>query len=404
MIRFIYRNEVVENMVRCVMCRKIFHERCVVLLGNTMVQFHCKNCRRPCDFRFDNLRAEYIPTTPADEFITKFVTKNIESFHAPVTIRMLSSMKKSFATNYKFHHNGLPKKIEYTNCTTFAFLKDAEGFDICFFTIFAQLYDLGAPKSNRRAVYLSYIDSVKVYLGDNRTELYQLIVLGLIAYLKSMGFERVFIWSCPPNEGVDYVFPYKPKEQKVPDKKVLNEWYVNMIQCGKRLNVIKESEGPESFAFFNNWKDIGNVPLFPDDLWVITLAGVIAQTEMENHKAETTFRLNGVAIYFDKKECMWDLFQTKIKELDNSYFILKLKSRANEKSRTEFNLEKIERNWICNRHILVDFFCDAKLMFNSVRQARFATYILLYRIFMESCICRHCLKYSKLHVSDLLQL
>jgi hypothetical protein len=275
-----------------------------------------------------------------------------------------------------------------------AFFKEPEGYDINFFTIFTQLYGEDAPYPQLKSAYISYIDSVKLYDCKDRTNLYHMIVLGLFAFLKANGYEKIFIWSCPPDDGVDYVFPFKPPNQKMPNSHILDEWYVKMFESGKEMEIINEVQGCESFAFHNNWEDIKNIPLFHDDLWVVKLKEIISQADTEYAKLQTSFKASGHAKCDNKRERMWELLQVHTKAFDQSYFVLTLENPSREMK----ELKGVERNWIGNRHLLVDFFCEPKLMFKDIRQARFATYCLLYRIFLENSVCIHCHERQHLNV------
>lgn len=389
-------------MVMCTNCKRLFHERCVFHLDVATLfgaPFYCKNCGNPNDFRFVPFKARDIPRTDCDRFITAFVRDNMdESFNSPITIRMLSNMKTSFSTNYKLNlENGFSQNIGYTNCTIFAFLEDCDKVDICFFTIFVQLYGKDAPKPNQKSAYISYIDSVKIYHGKNRSKLYQLVILGLFKYLKLRGFEKIFIWSCPPEKDVDYVFPFKPKAQKIPDENILNDWYMTMIDCGKEKDIIQECEHVESFSQEANWKHIKNIPMFHDDLWVGKVLEVISKVEKEVYNLQASNKPRGYSLHVDKSARFWELLQTHAKRFDHCYFILKLKSKKSSWADFKPDLTEINREWMNNRHLLVDFFCEWKLMFSDIRQARFATYVLVHRIHLETGRCRLCLKQSPRH-------
>lgn len=398
MNKYVYRSMVIEQMIKCCVCEKYFHERCVLQLSSLMAEYYCENCRHFKDFRFDKLKASLIPPTACDKFITKFVEKNLRAdFSTNFTIRMLSTKKTSFLVDKPFIKacNEIPESIPYTNCVIFAFFKDPNGHDISFFTLFAQLYGDDAPASNAKTVYVSYIDSVKLYSGKDRTKIYHAITLGLFEFLKKKGYRKVAIWSCPPEKDVDYVFTFKPNDQKMPNSNQLDDWYLRLFEFGKRIGTIDQSEGVESFAYHNDWQDISNIPIFLEDLWQIKLTEILSQTENEWSRKEVKFKSRGHASCSDKNLRIWKLLQAQTKAYDQSYFILKLK---NVKKQID-DIEGVERKWISSRHALVDFFCDSKLMFNDIRQARFATYSFLYRILLEGSICVHCKTFQNLDVS-----
>jgi Histone acetylation protein len=398
--KFLYTEEKVEEMVRCSICRKQFHERCVLFLNNLFAEFRCKKCRNKFDIRFDVLKAKSLLSTEFDKFVTKYLLDRFDP-QIPLQIRLLSSMDKTFKVKRTIQsYRNLPPQIGYRNSTIFTFYEDPEGYDICFFSVFIQLYDNEAPEPNRNTAYISYIDSVKLLLDtEKRTRIYQLILLGIFDYLKMKGFEKIFIWSCAPAKNVDYIFPRKPENQQMPSSQHLSQWYQSLIDKGKELDVIESSDNSESYANNNDWKNMDNIPLMNGDLWSTRLAEAILTAEKEALRFVCAQKKEfDVAGYFDTKERIWELMEVQTKGFDQSYFVVKMKNVT--RTNTNLKIETIERNWINNRHMLVDFFGSLMLEFGSPRQARFATYVLLHRLILESSICRQCLKNIRLGVSS----
>lgn len=290
----------------------------------------------------------------------------------------------------------MPDKISYTNCTIFGFFKDDAGFDVCCLALYIQLYGNDAPKPNMNSAYISYIDSVKLYSGEDRTRIYHTIILGIFDYLRIKGYKRVFIWSCPPAKGVDYVFPFKPLSQKMPDSNLLDGWYVKIFERGKQMKIINEFQGVESFAFYNEWNKIENIPIFHEDLWAIKLATHIGQFSTEYLVLNINFKANGMALSGRISEKVLEKLRDDIKTYDKSYFVLTFENPKNELQ----DIKGVAREWIGNRHLLVDFFCEPKIMFYNMRQAKFATYCLLYRIYLERSRCVRCQERKNLDVSE----
>ena len=83
-----------------------------------------------------------------------------------------------------------------------------------------QEYGGNCPLPNRRWVYLSDLDSVKYFVPEGasaapvgasspaassgcalRTLVYHELLIAYLAYVRRRGFERMFIWACPPLPG-----------------------------------------------------------------------------------------------------------------------------------------------------------------------------------------------------------
>lgn len=83
--------------------------------------------------------------------------------------------------------------------------KKIHSVDVLLFTLYVN-ESLDASTLNRRCVYVSYLDSVN-YLtpASFRKRVHQEMVISYLDYAKRRGFERVYIWVCPPLKGDDYV-------------------------------------------------------------------------------------------------------------------------------------------------------------------------------------------------------
>ena len=59
---------------------------------------------------------------------------------------------------------------------------------------------------NHRCVYIAYLDSV-AYLTPPafRKALHQEVLISYLAFLQRRGYERAYIWACPPTKGDDYI-------------------------------------------------------------------------------------------------------------------------------------------------------------------------------------------------------
>ena len=54
----------------------------------------------------------------------------------------------------------------------------------------------------------------------------------VVNYCMYFRYQYGHIWSCPPKEGVDYIFNEKPPHQAALPQKVLNEWYKRLLELG----------------------------------------------------------------------------------------------------------------------------------------------------------------------------
>ncbi|KAJ8561565.1 hypothetical protein ON010_g8117 [Phytophthora cinnamomi] len=135
----------------------------------------------------------------------------------------------------------IPAHISYLSRGLYLFQKH-EGMEVCLFTIYAQEFgDDCELESNRRAVYIAYLDSVR-YLkpASARTAAYHLILLAYFDYVRRHGFSRVHIWSCPPQKRISYVFWCRPPFQKTPSAEHLRRWYNKLLTKAKEYGIVKD--------------------------------------------------------------------------------------------------------------------------------------------------------------------
>lgn len=398
------------------------HEVCVLFQRVSGEKFYCKKCREEQAIETVSVRAKNLPTTECDVFISRFLRDNGINENETLTIRMLSDMQKLLKEKSIFQEfRYSSSEYTYRNCTLFTFFDTGNDTDICFFSVMFQLYGRNCAEPNENLAYISYIDSVNLLPSVDRTKVYRLILLGLFAYLKTKGFQKIFLWSCPPKQNQDYTFYMKPPKMKMPSKDRLNNWYTELLRMGVELKVIESFRGIMQHAEFENWNDINCVPYMEGDLWVVRMEEAIEQVKKEFNKLKNEIIKNEQKLKlatietkkalqfaelaalkktelqeFNKNDRLWQLLTVQLEGFNPEYFVIQLGETANGASvENDLPVETIkERIWINNRHLFVDFFWGFMLEFSSERRAQFSTHTMLHRIFMENRICAKCGKVS----------
>ena len=156
-------------------------------------------------------------------------------------VRVVSCVTKVLSVGPRFAYAfpAFPTSFTYSSKAAVLFQK-REGVDVALFIMFVQEYGDDAPPPNARRVYLSYLDSVNHLQPDLRsarsdgvklrTFVYQSVLQGYLAHVRSRGFQSVHIWSCPPADaGDDYIFYSHPAKQRRTTPARLREWYHAMI-------------------------------------------------------------------------------------------------------------------------------------------------------------------------------
>jgi len=92
-----------------------------------------------------------------------------------------------------------------------------------------------APRYHTQRIYISLLDSVKLpqYILPSapRTAIYHCVLRGYLRYCGGRGFADAHIYTCPPRRGQNYIFPFKPDDQKEISVTRLRQWCVAWSHC-----------------------------------------------------------------------------------------------------------------------------------------------------------------------------
>lgn len=420
-IEYFFTGPRVEDFVHCSLCKRKSHEICVLYNRMSGLPFHCQRCQESKQIERNSVRAKSLPKTECDIFIDNFLKSHGINKNDSLIIRLLSDMKHvlSVKNSIKDFRTG-PDQYQFRNCTLFTFFDTGLESDICFFAVFFQLYGSDCKGPNRNTAYISYIDSVNLLPSENRTKIYRLILLGLFSFLKTKGYSKIYLWSCPPKQNQDYIFYMKPPKMKMPTKERLSKWYVDLFKLGKDLQVIESYVGVQEHSEAENWQSVSDIPYMDGDLWITrieeaaltvhreaaklqqeTMALRIKVDEAKKAKSNTkrtremqTRLAKKMAAFqeINKNESLWKMMNVQIRGFTTEYFVIHLSSDVEAKEAEKG--ETIKRIWLNDRSALVDFLWEFMLEFSTERRAQYSTFIMLYRVFAESSICVHCSKTS----------
>lgn len=399
-----------ERFVHCELCCKKFHEVCVLHCMFSCEPFICDRCRDKAGIPKVKVRASRLPTTECDMFINRYIQSENLNLDNTLTIRLLSEMNQEMVVPDRFKKvlSG-PDKIKYQNYTLFTFMDSGAERDICFFSVFFQLFGDHCQESNWDSAYISYIDSVN-FLPVNRTLVYRFVLLGLFEFLKNKGYRKIYLWSCPPTDNQDYIFHKKPEKMKMPTSARLAKWYRELLKMGTERGVIASYSGIQDAV-----KDINGLPVMEGDNWVTRLneAIVIIEKErskfyneikklMAQHTKETQenkkidIRGQMESLRMKQKEKgfntrLWELLTVQIAGFNSEYFVISLSPKRKMKN-IKFTDDKLSksRTWLNDRHLFMDFFWGHILEFSTERRAQYSTFVMLWRIFIDNGLCVKC--------------
>lgn len=141
----------------------------------------------------------------------------------------------------KYSKFGCPADFPvHTKCI--GLFQSIDGVDILLFAMYVYEYGQECPASNRRRVYISYLDSVKYFQPKRfRTVAFQSVIIEYLRWVKQRGFTTAHIWSCPPAPGDEYVFHCHPSHQKNPSEDMLRQWYLNALENAQKEGIVVET-------------------------------------------------------------------------------------------------------------------------------------------------------------------
>merc|ERR1712071_20476 len=141
-------------------------------------------------------------------------------------------------------------------------------------------HDEKNPAPNKRAVYISYLDSVHYMRPRNmRTFVYHEILTAYLDYVRLKGFATAHIWACPPLKGDDYILYAKPEDQKTPKDDRLRQWYLDMLVESQKRGIVGKLTNMYDLYFANPKNDATVVPYMDGDYFPAEAENIIKDIE-----------------------------------------------------------------------------------------------------------------------------
>jgi E1A/CREB-binding protein len=165
----------------------------------------------------------------------------------------------------RYAHKGYPKEFMY-RCKCIVMFQNIDGVDVMLFALFTYEHGKDSPPPNQWSLYLSYLDSVHfLEPKEIRTFIFHEILISYLDYARFKGFQRAFIWACPPLADDDYILYAKPKDQLTPTVDHLTKWYLMMLEESQKRNIITEVTNMFDQFFSDASVDASMVPYFEGD-------------------------------------------------------------------------------------------------------------------------------------------
>ncbi|XP_059474267.1 CREB-binding protein-like [Neocloeon triangulifer] len=367
--------KIIDEFIKCSECGHKQHPICELYVEEIIPHgFTCSFCLLKNGVQRTVLRVKDVFPKSKDwcrrteQRVSNLLTEeNREA--AKVRIIELSSPDKSclVSPEMKERYKGkFPDSFPFTQKVIVAFLETEEA-DVLFFCMYVQEYGSECPEPNRNKAYISYLDTVQFSeLGNLRTRFYHIILNGQAEDAEKRGVEQIHLWSCPPIEGVDYIFNKHPPQQRVLPQKKLEEWYKKRYPGLK--NVCEEIQerkisSPTQLPYF----DGHGFPILMEDILSkdkeIKSGGSRSKRQKLQPSNNEQLWLKIVSAVRKKKFLVLDL--TPIPEAEIVQPI---------KEPPELLLYS---GMMADREGFLGFCIDRNLRFSSLPEARFATWVIL---------------------------
>lgn len=200
-----------------------------------------------------------------------------------ITIRQVTSMDKKLEVRdrmkKRYAFKNYPDEFSY-RCKCIVVFQNLDGVDVILFGLYVYEHDEKNPAPNKRAVYVSYLDSVH-YMRPRkmRTFIYHEILISYLDYVRKRGFATAHIWACPPLKGDDYILYAKPEDQKTPKDDRLRQWYIDMLVECQRRGICGKVTNMYDLYFANKENDATVVPYMDGDYFPAEVENIIKDIE-----------------------------------------------------------------------------------------------------------------------------
>jgi len=319
--RGLFTLSTIEPWVSCSGCTQWFHRICVQHIGDG--PYHCEACTKAMVSRPQVMSSAALLARLAETPLTRFIHQRItarlvvaDSEHgvsvaSSLHVRLVScrdrvgKMDARLSAWIRSLSPSNPVEFPYRS-KAIALFQNIEGSPVLLFVMYVHEYNHKCPAPNSRTAYLAYIDSVCLMRPRRfRSAVYQAMVAGYSGAIKRRGFHKLYIWSCPPAKGQNYVLNNHPEWQRTPDSSRLRRWYSGIVRMlvsegtvlrstilhdahfgGQRPFVATRRRSHEDNSPRSSGRVRMTVPFFEGDHWPDQAEVIIRELEGDNAASE----------------------------------------------------------------------------------------------------------------------
>eukprot|EP00041_Stephanoeca_diplocostata_P024995 m.644358 g.644358 ORF g.644358 m.644358 type:complete len:981 (+) comp22648_c0_seq2:318-3260(+) len=277
-----------ERLIKCKDCGHEDHEICRLHMPwandaeSSPLEYLCDRCwraqglgERPVHWHSPRV----LPECHLSKVLQREVSMRVPLVGQRVCVRVVEFEQETVERKplLKEKYPDVPSSFAYIKKIVLCFM-DIEGRPVCFFAMVLHEYGQDCAEPNRGRAYLSLLDSVKLpktmLPSTYRTAIYHSIVRGYLREAGTRGFKACHIYTCPPRKGQNYIFPFKPDDQKEISVVRLRKWYADLLTSSITCD-------PPAIRGFKNIGEVFpkpslvEIPYFDGDNWPDILEDIL---------------------------------------------------------------------------------------------------------------------------------
>lgn len=224
-----------EKLLTCTNCGTEHHEICKHHLLVEQPEYKCDRCQKidgAPELPIQSPRA--LPTCSLSAALEAELANRVPLVGKCITVRVVDSERDNAEVKklLKKRNPELAGGFPYSRKMILFFI-DIDGRPVCFFGMIIHEYGSDCTEPNKNRCYLALLDSVKLpktmLPSAYRTAIYHCSIRAYLRNAGQRGYRHCHIYTCPPRKGQNYIFPFKPDDQKEISVTRLRKWYADIM-------------------------------------------------------------------------------------------------------------------------------------------------------------------------------
>ncbi|CAO4366202.1 unnamed protein product [Caenorhabditis nigoni] len=286
-------NKKSEDVINCMNCEDAWHRVCALHLKKD--QFICVKCgggasvRKTVDMEKEYCRSSKYMSHKANQFLEREIGENgakrnpisVVTFTSDKNVATREMAPDLYTGDFREKYTGM---IQFRTRSIYVFQK-IDDVDVLFFVMHTQEYKKHTDGLSWFTI--DYLDTVPFFQPSHlKGFMAGELILIYADYMKSIGFQKGYLWANPPRTGDDFIFNIHPQDQKYLNKTRLEKWYRKVFQKGKEDGILDGFHAFKEEFRNRRFQKPTDLPFFHNSLWSKTMKDInlqLAETRQLNH-------------------------------------------------------------------------------------------------------------------------